>query len=143
MLLLPVALETALIATGWRSWHGDWSPPSRFMACVCPLLAALAIVAYEHCLANAWLRRLCHALFAAGALFGALMIADPVGMYNMHFPDSAPAITQGCWLIQLGRIFPNYADRGARTAVMAAIWIVVIIALTGLALRSGRRDKGA
>ena len=59
-LLLPIALETALIAAGWRSWHGDWSPPSRFMACVCPLLAALAIVAYEHCLRNAWLRRLCH-----------------------------------------------------------------------------------
>ncbi len=129
-LLLPLLLETALIAAGWRSWHGDWSPPSRFMACVCPLLAALAIVAYERCLGNAWLRRLCHALLAVGALFGALMIADPEAMYNMHRAWSIPAITQSYRLIPIGWFFPNYADPGARTVALTAIWIAAIAALT-------------
>jgi hypothetical protein len=142
-LLLPVALEVALIAAGWRSWHGDWSPPSRFMACVCPLLAALTIVAYDYCCATVWLRRLCHGLLAAGALLGALMIADPEAMYNMHSPGNIPAITQSYWLIQLGWLFPNYADMGARTVVLTAIWIVAIIALTWLALRFARRDRPA
>jgi hypothetical protein len=140
-LLLPIALETALIAAGWRSWHGDWSPPSRFMACVCPLLAALAIVGYESCLGNAWLRRLCHGLLAAGVLLGALMIADPEAMYNMHTSWSIPAITRSYWLIRLGWFFPNYADLGARTVALTAIWIVIIVALTWLALRLARRDE--
>ncbi len=142
-LFLPIALETALIAAGWRSWHGDFCPPSRFMACVCPLLAALAIVAYQHCLGNTWLRRLCHALLAIGALLGALMIADPEAMYNMHQPWSIPAITQSYRLIRIGWFFPNYADLGARTAVLTAIWFTAVAALTWLALHFGRRDKPA
>jgi hypothetical protein len=142
-LLLPIALETGLIAAGWRSWHGDWSPPSRFMACVCPLLAALAVVAYEYCLGNAWLRRLCHGLLAAGALIGALMIADPEAMYNMHTSWSVPAITQSYPPIRLAWLFPNYADLGARTLAQTAIWIVLIAAATWLALRFRPRDKAA
>ncbi|MGD1001739.1 MAG: hypothetical protein ABSA67_13685 [Candidatus Brocadiia bacterium] len=130
VLMLPVALETVLIAAGWRSWHGDWSPPSRFMACVCPLLGALAIVAYERCLGNAWLRRLCHALLAVGALLGALMIADPEAMYNMHQAWSIPAISQSYPLIPIGWFFPNYADLGARTVALTAVWIAAIAALT-------------
>jgi hypothetical protein len=127
-LILPIALETALIAAGWRSWHGDWSPPSRFMAC----------------LANAWLRRLCHALFALGALLGALMIADPEAMYNMHKPWSIPAITQSYRLIPLGWFFPNYADLGARTVAQTAIWIVIIIiSTTWLALHFARHDNAS
>ena len=140
-LLLPIALETALIAAGWRSWHGDWSPPSRFMACVCPLLAALAIVAYERCLGNAWLRWLCHALLAAGALLGALMVADPEAMYNMHRAWSIPAITQSYRLIPIGWFFPNYADLGTRTIALTAIWIAAIAVLTWLALHFTRRGK--
>jgi hypothetical protein len=140
-LVLPIALETALIAAGWRSWHGDWSPPSRFMACVCPLLAALAIIAYERCLGSAWLRRLSHALLAAGALLGALMIADPEAMYNMHKPWSIPAITQSYPPIRIGWFFPNYADLGARTVALTAIWIVIIISTTWLALHFPRRDN--
>jgi hypothetical protein len=142
-LLLPIALETALIAAGWRSWHGDWSPPSRFMACVCPLLAALAIVAYERCLGNAWLRRLCHGLLAVGALLGALMIADPEAMYNMHRAWSIPAITQSYPLIPIGWFFPNYADPGARTVALTTIWVAAIAALTWLALHFTRRAKPA
>ena len=141
MLLLPIALEATLIAAGWRSWHGDWSPPSRFMACVCPLAATLAIVAYEYCLGNAWLRRLCHALLAAGALLGALMIANPEAMYNAHRPWSIPAITQSYWLIQLGWFFPNYADPGARTIALTAIWLAAIAALTWFALRFARAAR--
>jgi hypothetical protein len=142
-LILPTALETALIAAGWRSWHGDWSPPSRFMACVCPLLAALAIIAYERCLGNAWLRRSCHALFALGALLGALMIADPEAMYNMHVSWSIPAITQSYPLIRIGWFFPNCADLGARTIAQTAIWIVIIISTTWLALHFARRDNAS
>ena len=142
-LILPIALETALIAAGWRSWHGDWSPPSRFMACVCPLLAAFAIIACERCLGNAWLRRLSHALLAAGALLGALMIADPEAMYNMHQPWSIPAITQSYPLIRIGWFFPNYADLGARTIALTAIWIAIIISATALALHFARREDAS
>jgi hypothetical protein len=141
-LLLPIALETALIAAGWRSWHGDWSPPSRFMACVCPLLGALAIIAYQHCLGNAWGRRLCHVLLAAGALLGGLMIADPEAMYNMHKPWSVPAITQCYPLIRLDWLFPNYAVLGTRTMALTALWIAIAVALTWLALRIRPDEPG-
>jgi hypothetical protein len=64
-------------------------------------------------------------------------------MYNMHMPGSIPAITQSYWLIRLGWFFPNYADLGARTVAQTALWIVIIAALTWLALHSARRDKAA
>jgi ammonia channel protein AmtB len=113
------------------------------MACVCPLLGALAIVAYERCLGNAWLRRLCHALLAVGALLGALMIADPEAMYNMHQAWSIPAISQSYPLIPIGWFFPNYADPGARTVALTTIWVAAIAALTWLALHFTRRAKPA
>ena len=69
------------------------------------------------------------------------MIADPEAMYNMHRAWSIPAITQSYRLIRIGWFFPNYADLGARTVALTAIWIAAIAALTWLALRCARRDK--
>jgi len=140
--LLLIALEVALIAAGWRSWHGDWSPPSRFLACVCPLPAALAVAAYQRCRGYWLLRRLSQGLFALGVLFGLLMIADPDSMYNARFAGSLPAITESYRWIRLGWVFPDYADAGARTIELTLFWIAAIVLLTWLSLRT-TRDCGA
>ncbi len=69
------------------------------------------------------------------------MIADPEAMYNMHRAWSIPAITQSYRLIPIGWFFPNYADLGARTIALTAIWIAAIAVLTWLALHFTRRGK--
>ena len=138
VMLLAIFAEVGLIATGIGEWHGGWAPPSRYMACVSPLLAALAILSYQRALGNKALRWLSHGLFGVGIALGLLMVLDPEAMYSVYRPGSLPAIRESYRFIRLEWVFPSYADGGLRPVALTLFWLAAIVLATWLSLRLTR-----
>lgn len=151
MLGLGGLLHFAFVAS-LEYWHSDWSPPSRNLVAILPLLVA-AVAAGLETLTRATRRWRIALLTATGAavlwslVVAVLYMGIPAIRYNLPATLRATGETGKFWLLiqqtlgglDIGRALPSVVQQSSSALPLALAWAALALALVALGWHLRRR----
>lgn len=130
VMMLVLFLGYYLSVASIRQWHGAWSPPSRYIVAIVPLLGLLIAYAAKYHAGRFY-------TWVKGGLFGVSLWVSfwyalaPSWRYNEINGSNKLLKNLSAWLpVDMTVFLPSYVDLSQTTFILSLPWAILALSLT-------------